>query len=394
MSPLKIDTRPTLHRRAALRLGGIVAAGGGLARRRSAPAAGGGLGIDDVLSLDRVHRVGIEVDPAHFHTLDTDRSQRVPCAVTIDGRTFTGARIKEKGYFGSSQTLDGKPGFTITFDGPRPKGMKKLTLNNAVQDRSFLHEHLVYELHRRAGLAAPRTAHAVVDVNDREYGLYVMVQHVDEPFLEDACGEGNGEGNLYELINFELFLAVSNHDFIDLKDAEDGRTREDLEALVKAAHAPDEQLEAALSQTLNLEAFITNYALECVLACVDGFAFNNNNCYLYCNPGDRKFLTIGHGQDRAFDCGFDPLTPPKARLMRRFRAVRSLDERYRAEMNRVMAEAWDVQKLLNRMDRVAQNVRAVPAPGSAMARDLARFNATYRSMFPQITERLALWRPL
>jgi CotH kinase protein len=51
------------------------------------------------------------------------------------------------------------------FDGAKFLGLKKLTLNNMVQDPSMIHEALTYELFRAAGVAAPRTGYARVRVD-------------------------------------------------------------------------------------------------------------------------------------------------------------------------------------------------------------------------------------
>src|SRR5205823_1060928 len=83
-------------------------------------------------------------------------------------------------------------------------GLHKIALDNSKQDASFLDEHLAYELHRWAGLPAPLTAHAVVSLNGRVMGIYVLKEPVDKQFLGRAFGHANRNGNLYEgtLVDF------------------------------------------------------------------------------------------------------------------------------------------------------------------------------------------------
>src|SRR5687768_1220130 len=74
-----------------------------------------GKGIDQVLSLDIVHLIEIQADAAKLHLLDTDRTVKVDCDVTIDGEKFKDATITEMGDIGSSSTLAEKPGFNVRF---------------------------------------------------------------------------------------------------------------------------------------------------------------------------------------------------------------------------------------------------------------------------------------
>jgi hypothetical protein len=360
--------------------------------------------LEEVFSLDAVHAVALRIDPDRVWILDADRSIRVPCEVTIDGTTYVDAEIKEKGS-GSSSTLAGKPGFTISFGKEHPRGLDKLTLNNAVQDPSLLHEHLAYELYRRAGVPAPRTAHATVTLNGRPYGVYVMVESVDKEFLERAFGEGNGKGNLYEGAGSDFVddAALGGSEWgpgyfegnLELKDADEGRTRADLQALVGAALAPDEGFADAILTVLDLDRFITAYALDALLAHWDGPMFSNlNNYYLYANPADGRFVLLPHGVDQVFDATFDPLTPPRAVIARRVRSVPALDARFRGELNRLVARVWDVEVLLARTDRAAAALRAIKAPDDAAARDLALFEGALEGLRAQVVGRPARWRPV
>ena len=116
----------------------------------------------------------------------------MPALVTYDGVVLPSSGIRKKGFIGSRRDLFDKTGFTIDFHEfvreQRLLGLKKLTLNNAVQDPSFLHEHLAYEIFRRAGLPAPQTAHALVTFNGEPFGLYVVKESVDGEFLDRNFG--------------------------------------------------------------------------------------------------------------------------------------------------------------------------------------------------------------
>ncbi len=69
-----------------------------------------------------------------------------------------------------------------------------LKANN--QDSSAMHETLTMKLYRRMGLPAPREAPARLFINGELMGLYTIVEHLDEDFLERVYGET--DGYLYE----------------------------------------------------------------------------------------------------------------------------------------------------------------------------------------------------
>ena len=350
-----------------------------------------------ILSTDFAHRVEIRADPAELAVLDLDRSVRVPCDVRIDGEEYSGAQIAEKGSLGSAATLDGKPSFNVWFRGVKPGGLDKLTLNNCRQDVSLLHEHLAYDLYRRAGLFAPRTTHGTVTLNDRPYGVYLLVEPVDDEFLVRTFGRGNGRGNLYEGTARGDFLdGVADPTVLELKDEDEGRSRQDLAALVAAAGAADADLEARVSERLDFERFLMTYALDSLLAHWDGPFFNHNNYYLYDNPADGRFVFVAHGMDQVFDAEWDAFTPPVSRLAQRVRAIPALEARWRAAMDTLIETVWDVDALLARMDQVASILAALIAGGAAddvAAADVWVFEQTVDGMRDQVRWRHDQWVP-
>ena len=95
--------------------------------------------------------------------------------------------VRPEGQSGTSRTLDGKAAFKVKFNhsvpGQRLLGPKKLTLNNMLQDGSKVAETLAYEAFRAAGVAAPRTGYAYVQVDGEDYGLYLNVETLDQVSL-------------------------------------------------------------------------------------------------------------------------------------------------------------------------------------------------------------------
>ena len=354
----------------------------------AAPADGGAPGrtpdamapdpTEKVFDLGRLHEIAIAVAPEYLDTLDTwtPEQPRVPCTFTFDGVAIARAGIRRKG---GSTWGSAKPGYSVKLDeyvtGQELFGLDRLLLDSAGTDPSFLHEHLGYELYRSAGLPARRTAHAAVTFNGVDKGLFVVAEAHDKKFLRRTFGDGNQGGNLYE--GWCCFDFVSRTDRIDLKgEVEEMRGRDDLDALIAIIlDAPDDRFEELVTARLDLSGFITGYAVDAAVVHWDGYSFQTNNYYLYDDPADGRFVFLPHGMDQLLgDLAADPFVRPKGRLSQRIREIPALDARFRAEVYRVVDEAWDLPALLARIDQVAAILQATPRSGEATLRDLDSFD--------------------
>src|ERR1051325_9040335 len=114
--------------------------------------------------------------------------------------TFTNVAVHLKGAAGSFRPIDDKPGFTLNFDkfakGQRFHGLEKLSLNNCVQDPSYISDKLCRELFARAGVPVPRANYATVTLNGRPLGLYLLTEGWNKQFLKRHFQ--NTKGNLYD----------------------------------------------------------------------------------------------------------------------------------------------------------------------------------------------------
>jgi spore coat protein H len=331
---------------------------------------------EHVFDPDVLHEVSITVAPGDLATLDSNQDVRVRCTITIDGETVAEAGCKKKGTT-SVRPLSGKTGFTVKMNefvsGQKLDGLKKLTIDNAIQDPSLLVGHLSYEVYRRAGLPAPRTAHATLSFNGVDKGLFVLEESTNGQYLEGLYGDGNGDGNLYEgPWDFPKGVAAA-----DLKDeVSEMRTRDDLEALTRVVmDSTDAQLSAALEAQLDVDRFITNFAVEEVAVLWDNYAVVAWNYYLYHVPGGR-FVILTHGVNwpywvasfDPFDLNQDPwgTDDPPGYLCVRLLRIPAYAAAYRAELTRVARDAWDVDILLARIDRATATLHSRPLTGASL----------------------------
>ncbi len=383
----------------------------------AAVVVGAGSPVFDVSVL---HEISLQVDPPYLTMLENDRIKRVPATFSFDGQTIAKVGIRKKGSYGSYAKLTEKAAFTVKFDefvpGTKFMGVEKIALNNCRQDPTLVAEHTGYELYRRANLPAPLTAHAVVTFNGVVKGIFVVAEATDKTFLKRIFGKDNGGGNLYEggyLGDLEFVLRPEK---LDLKgEIEDMRSRADVTALAETIRtAPAEKWVDAVGARMDLPAFTTSYAIDGLINHWDSYSYNTNNYYLYHRPTDDRFVLIPHGMDSLFqvDVVFGPRNlldvlwtkpPPDGScracglagdLPRRLRAIPALDAAYRAEIQRVLREVWDLPAINARIDRVAALLRGSKRTDPAFVADLNKFEQYIPAVRKFLSDRkTALFKP-
>ena len=129
--------------------------------------------------------------------------QYMIASVEIDGTIVDSVGVRQKGYFSNWGSEGLKEPLKIDFaeyvDGKRYDGLKKINLQNGFQDPSMMRDALAYKFMRDAGVAAPRSSYAKVYLNDTYWGLYVVVEQVDNKFVKNWFE--NNDGNLFKCIN-------------------------------------------------------------------------------------------------------------------------------------------------------------------------------------------------
>lgn len=334
---------------------------------------GGGNDFDETaLFFDEtvLHEVELLIDPSFFPQLESRDEVRVPCDIIFDGIKVRTAGIRLKGNLGSvvGQTLaEGKPSFSIKVNefvqGNDILGVKKFTLDNSVQDLSLLSAFLGHEIFRRAGVPTSRVAYARVSVNGEYFGVYVMVESYNTDFLERHFTDGSG--NLYE--GPGDLLGVNE---LDLDSNQEINDRSDLEALADVLiNSPNDQLIAAVSNLVDMEEFLTYWAVEELTYHWDGFATfgspfgpccSPNNYNIYHDPSLDKFYLLPHGIDSLFlDVDFPVLSPPSpgSSLPARLFAHEEIRQRLADKIREVLETAWDTEALEERLDNAIQLIR-------------------------------------
>ena len=346
-------------------------------------------GADRLYDTARLHRIDIVIAPADAAQIVFRRPDRVRATFTIDGRTIRDVGVRQSGgIYHPYLPVEAKPSLSVKFDefvaGQTLFDLDKLILKNELQDISFLSEHLTYEVFRRAGLAAPLTAHAQVTINGIDDGIYLMREPVDKSFLARNFGSAFTNGNLYEIENRVDFVAAPMAPKLD-DEGKKGRTRADMVALASAVQAATpESFVREVSGRVDLDRLATFLAVETATVHWDSLSFNNNNTYMYAHPKDGRFIFIPWGADQTLGLGRGMMRSltPQSWLVAQMMSVPTLAARVRAEVTRVGTEpVWNQKVLRDRIAEVARILATADQTGRT-ASDVARFT----SFRPQVEQ--------
>jgi hypothetical protein len=236
--------------------------------------------------------------------------------LTVDGvpkgPLLTDVGIRLKGGVGSSRPVKtGKSGFKVRFDEFVDDqlffGIKRLTLNNMIQDPSMVHESITYGLFRDLGLPASRTGYAFITLNGDDYGLFLNLETLDEVSLPQWFPT---TGHLYEAdaAKTDLVPGDATRFEVDEGDEED---ISDLEALIAAVNDGVGDWSDDVSPFADLEQMTAHWAVERYVTHWDGYAgvdaeFRPNNYYLHSDTvGIFQMMPWGTDQTWQFNMEFD-----------------------------------------------------------------------------------------
>ncbi len=286
----------------------------------------------------------------------------VKAKVTVDGEVVDEVGVRKKGFLGSLS--DTKPSLKIKFNKfintQRFSGWKRMTLNNAVQDPSYMNQCLGYQLFAKAGIPAPRCSFAKVSVNGDVLGLYVHVESVKKPFL--GLHFDDDSGNMYEgtLSDFRSDWLASYERKTNKADPPGSEDRSDIQAVADAiALADDDAMLAALKQVIDVDEFLTFWAVETMVSHWDGYAGNNNNHFLYANPETGTFRFLPWGTDQLFGNGTDAMDPARTRstITRRLFLHNTTREQYINRYTMLLDTMWDETAILAEINRMETLIR-------------------------------------
>lgn len=283
--------------------------------------------------------------------------------VVIDGVSVKAVGIHKRGFIGSSSFQ--RPSIGIKFDAFDSKldfrGERKMSLNNNLQDLSQIHQVLAYQVFNKAGVAAPRCSLARVSLNGKALGIYSHVEPIEKEFLKKHFKRATG--NLYEGLCSDFRIGWLRT--FEKKNHKDDADRSDLEAVARALEGDDAGLLARLEPLIDLDQYLTYWAVETLIGHWDSYSNDGNNYLIYREPASGRFQFIPWGADSVFGDPdpFEPAKRPETLRVRsllpcRLYQLPQMKERYRERLRQVLKTAWNETELLAEANRLAALVKS------------------------------------
>ncbi|HOY04782.1 MAG TPA: CotH kinase family protein [Saprospiraceae bacterium] len=251
---------------------------------------------DNLFNPDVLHEIRFESPTDDFlpfliNTFNSSPIGEIPYisgTVRIDGVLIPNVGVRIKG--GISAYAPKRPlkiDFNKYVDDQEYDGITKLNLQNADYDLTVQREAVVYDMFRKAGVKAPRTAFAKVYFNDHYNGVYIMVEQVDKNFLRNYFADD--EGTLYKNKTCELVVESGPETF------------EFVEAVDEiAASLSGDAFREALENTLATDAFLRYFLLHHFINAVDSPIDVGCNYYIYHEPRSGLIYWIPWDYNLAF----------------------------------------------------------------------------------------------
>jgi len=190
-------------------------------------------------------------------------------------------------------------------------GFKELSLANNYDDESLIREKVVPKIFRDFGVAAPQTAfyRIYVDYGDGPFyfGLYTMIEIVDDTMIEDQFADDNG--NVYKPEGTSASFAANTFNFADFeKKTNEESDWSDIESLFNVLHTTQRISDAStwrtsLENVFNVDVFLKWLAVNTTIQNWDTYGKMTHNYYLYNNPSNNLLTWIPWDNNESLQLG-------------------------------------------------------------------------------------------
>ncbi len=348
----------------------------------------------DIFSGKNTPTYELTILPEQWEKLKNSPKEYVSATFRSEGTILKNIGVRLKGGIGSYRPLEGgnKVGLTLKMNqfvkGQKFLGLRKVVLNNSVQDDSYLREGLGYALFRKAGLPASRVGHANLIVNGEPYGLYVQIEAVTSDFLKRWFDDG--KGTLYE---GSYGSDVDQWDELEVDSDPELADREALRALAEAAEdAIEKGTIKPLESHLDVVAFARFMAMEVLMDHWDGY-ISANNYRLYHDTQTGKFYFIPHGADQLFrNTGGDLMRNSRGLVGQALMQAQDGRELYLAQVHDLLANVLDTTEAKELLAERYKTVRKLASTDAKTSNTLAEFDSTVKTTLEFFARKARLTR--
>ncbi len=275
-----------------------------------------------VFDDSRVRQIDIALTQADWDLLwaDPEAKVQVQADAVIFGEELSDVGFRMRGQFSLRESGDKKPWKIDTdayVDGQEFHNLRQLMLLNSIGDPSMLYEKLAYGMMEFAGLPASHVAYIElwIDITDDDqpplyWGVYTLVERVDNKYLDNRFGQDSVGGNLYKASHAQrgpmdlIYYGENIQDYpvqngqyaYGKMNNEEEADYSDIIELCRVIdgteYASDEEFMRALEEVLNVDAFLRYMAVITILNNWDSYPYTGNNFYLFNNPVTGRFEWI------------------------------------------------------------------------------------------------------
>ena len=302
------------------------------------------IGSEYIFDQSKLHTFEINLPEGALNYLDKDPTleEYVEASLTFNGETISPVKIRYKGSIGAwidgvsgedwgnpsgektATKLSLKINFNWNENSTKFYGLNKLQLHSQNNDPSQMRERLGYWLYRQMGVPAPRAVHARVIINGKFYGVYALIEQIDDAFA--AHNFVDGSGNVYKEVwpLNDQGEALEACDFLrNLKTNTSGipsaKLMSNFAEEIEASET-DENLMLKIEQYMDIDKVLAYAVVDYTIRNDDG-AFHwycekegcgNHNFYWVEEPSSGKIHLIPWDLDHAFDNiikEMNPVTP-------------------------------------------------------------------------------------
>lgn len=345
---------------------------------------------DELFGLATLHTVHLTIAADDFGRMlpprpGDDAYVAVPATLELDGQTWGAISVRYKGnssyrYAPSELKRSLKIDFDPSGAGRTAFDISELNLNNNAFDPSQMRETLAYDVFRRAGVVAPRTAFARVLItvpgkHARRYaGLFTVVEQVDQRFFRNRWGREVGVLMKPEGLAGMPYLGDDWTQYRDPYGAKVTPAGDDAARFVAFLKLLNQGSEAELARRigdyLDVDQFLRFLACEVVLVNMDSPLAMNHNYWMTVHPVTHKVVFVPWDMNMAF-AGFKPSdanlslhapsVPGSFPLAERLLSIKEIVVRYDRMVRDIMSSNVTVA-------RIAGQIAAIePAIGAAVA---------------------------
>ena len=241
--------------------------------------------------------------PGGFPKGDQTEFSYARASMTIDAKRLddVGVRFKGNSSYRSSQRGFKRP-FKIDTNrfvkGLKWNGRTKLNLSNSFKDASYLREKLGYEIFQAAGLPVPGVGwiHLTLtvegQVTKRDLGLYVLVEQVDDDWIERKLGAKSASTVLMKPEGFAewpyLGENLQAYDRYSIKEGEKNtKLMKRFAAFLRLLNESEAaEFSRQADQYLDLENWAQYLAANTLLVNLDSMVAMTHNYYLLVDSAD------------------------------------------------------------------------------------------------------------